>query len=59
MKSTKKILLGIAIILFGVSGELTNIGDDLIFVCWGISLIGLIISICGYWFTDDDRGSIN
>lgn len=51
MKSVKRILMGIAIILFGIA---INSGtDSLLYVGWIVSIIGLIMSFIGYYFTED------
>lgn len=56
MKSIKKILIGIAIILFGYSITFLGLGDDTFaYTGSGISVIGLCISFIGYFFTDDNR----
>ena len=54
MRSIKKILMGIAVILFGCAISASNISNEISFVGWGISLLGLIISAHGFWFTSDN-----
>lgn len=54
MKSVKKMLMGIAIILFGISISGGSENDTLVCIGWVVSLIGLIMSFIGYYFTEDD-----
>lgn len=53
MKSQKKMLLGIAISLFGVAISSGLDFGDFVLIGWGISLFGLIVVFIGYYFTDD------
>lgn len=56
MKSIKKILLGISIILFGGVISCSSMNEDvLLFIGWGISLVGLVISLIGYGLTSDEK----
>ena len=55
MKSIKKMLMGIAIILFGISLVASNTGGVFIYVGWGISIVGLIMRFVGHYFTEDDK----
>jgi hypothetical protein len=53
MKGIKKLLLGIAIILFGCAIACSGGGyNDMIDIGWGIALFGLIVSIAGYFSED-------
>ncbi|SHL37432.1 hypothetical protein SAMN02745136_04738 [Anaerocolumna jejuensis DSM 15929] len=52
MKSVKKILMGIAIILLGIAISLGP--DSFLFIGWVVSIIGLIMSFIGYYFTEDE-----
>ena len=52
MKSVKKILMGIAIILFGIAISFGH--DSFLFIGWIVSIIGLIMSFIGYYFTEDE-----
>ncbi|WFR55868.1 hypothetical protein QA584_19915 [Anaerocolumna sp. AGMB13025] len=52
MKSMKKILMGIAIILFGIAISLGP--DSFLFIGWIVSLVGLIMSFIGYYFKEDE-----
>ena len=52
MRSVKKILMGIAITLFGISVAIG--GNVFIYIGWAISLVGVILSFIGYYFTEDD-----
>ncbi|WP_101697407.1 hypothetical protein [Clostridium minihomine] len=58
MKSVKKMLMGIAIILFGISIGIGGVGGagevNLVYIGWLVSIIGLIMSFVGYYFTQDD-----
>ena len=58
MKSVKKILMGIAVILFGLSIVIGGLGGTgaftFIYIGWLVSIIGLIMSFVGYYFTEDD-----
>ena len=55
MKAVKKMLMGIAIILFGISIVLGGAGAaELIGIGWLISLTGLFLAFVGYHFTEDD-----
>ena len=55
MKQFKRILLGIAIILFGATIACSNSSDDiLVYIGWGISLVGLVISLTGYFLRNDE-----
>ena len=50
----KRMLLGIAIILFGIVIACSKSSDDiLVYIGWGISLVGLIISVTGYFMRED------
>jgi hypothetical protein len=48
MRGNKKLLLGIAIILFAIAT-----GGILLEIGWGISLFGLIVSISGYFSEEE------
>ncbi|WP_170866759.1 hypothetical protein [Anaerocolumna jejuensis] len=52
MKSVKKILMGIAIILFGIAISFGH--DSFLFIGWIVSMFGLIMSFIGYYFTEDE-----
>lgn len=55
MEQFKRILLGIAIILFGDTIACSNSSDDfLVYIGWGISLVGLVISLTGYFLRNDE-----
>ena len=54
MKAIKRILVGISIILFCMSVCSGGISNDISFVGWGISLLGVIISVLSAWLTEDD-----
>lgn len=54
MKSLKKILLGIAILLFGFSITAVGTGtNELIYIRWIISFVGLFVAFAGYLRNDD------
>ncbi len=52
MKSVKKILMGIAINLFGIA--ISSGPDSFLFIGWIVSIIGLFMSFIGYYFTEDE-----
>ena len=54
MKAIKKMLMGIAIILFGISSFSSDLGGPFIYIGLLASIIGLGISVAGYYFTEDD-----
>ena len=48
-------LLGITISLFGLSLVAGNIGADAIrYIGWGISFVGLVVSVSGYLSSSED-----
>ena len=49
----KKMILGIALILFAICVEVSTAGH-LEYITWGIGAIGLVISIVGY--AENDKG---
>lgn len=49
----KKMILGIAVILFAICVEVSTAGH-LEYITWGIGAIGLVISIVGY--AENDKG---
>ncbi len=54
MKAIKKQLLGISIILFGSTIACSNSSDDiLVYVGWGTALVGLIVSLIGYFMREN------
>lgn len=56
MRSIKKILLGISLILFGMTLCINFNGSNINYMTvagWVFSLIGLITSLSGYYSTDD------
>lgn len=53
MKAIKRMLLGIAVSLMGISISCGFDSSDFVFIGWAISLFGLIIAVIGYYFTDD------
>jgi hypothetical protein len=53
MRGIKSVLVGIAIILFGSAIACSSSSElPLVYIGWGISLFGLIVSIAGY-LSDD------
>jgi len=55
----KKMILGIAIILFGIAIVIGGVGDVsgfFTYIGWAISLIGLIYVIAGYLKSDKTKG---
>lgn len=58
MKAIRKMLMGIAMILFGIAIVIWGTGgageSKLIYIGCLISFIGLILSFAGYYFTQDD-----
>ncbi len=53
VRTVKKMILGIAVILFAICVEVSSAGH-LEYITWGIGLIGLVISIVGY--AQSDKG---
>jgi hypothetical protein len=54
MKGIKRLLLGISIILFGSAIACSSSSElPLVYIGWGISLFGLIVSVAGYCSEDN------
>ena len=55
MKPIKKMLMGIAIILFGIALLVSNMDNLSLFIGLPVAVIGLIMTFVGYWFTETDE----
>ena len=54
IKVMKRMLLGIAVVLFGGAIASSHLSDDILtYVGWGIALVGLVISLTGYFMSEN------
>lgn len=55
MKAVKKMLMGIAVILFGIAILAGGAGELVMnYIGWSVALVGLVLAFAGYFFTQDD-----